>query len=345
MKEYKNILIIKMSSLGDVLHALPTLYALRENCPKARIVWAVHENFSAVLPGKPYIDDIVYIDKKRLKSLSYWRELRRTLHAYHFDVSFDLQGLAKSAIVAWNSGAKEKYGYWEMREGSFLVSKGLKGSHQYDHVIERYLDTVRVLGGKVDAIEFPLPDISVVQSAMKQRVYTDGMQGNYIAIVPGARWVVKEWPLTYWQEFIRRVTNTGMNVVLLGSRDDVVKGREIAAGVPSPRVFDYAGKTNLKELMAAIANAQLYISADTGPLHIANALKKELIALFGPTCPDRTGPYGGADSSYIHMLISPTSKATPEQPLVNDPQCMAQITVDMLWNVYTTVCKKVKSDD
>lgn len=345
MKEYKNILIIKMSSLGDVLHALPTLYALRENCPKARIVWAVHENFSAVLPGKPYIDDIVYIDKKRLKSLSYWRELRRTLHAYHFDVSFDLQGLAKSAIVAWNSGAKEKYGYWEMREGSFLVSKGLKGSHQYDHVIERYLDTVRILGGKVDAIEFPLPDISVVQSAMKQRVYTDGMQGDYIAIVPGARWAVKEWPLTYWQEFIRRVTNTGMNVVLLGSRDDVVKGREIAAGVPSPRVFDYTGKTNLKELMAAIANAQLYISADTGPLHIANVLKKELIALFGPTCPDRTGPYGGADSSYIHMLISPTSKATPEQPLVNDPQCMAQITVDMLWNIYTTVCKKVKSDD
>ena len=76
MKEYKNILIIKMSSLGDVLHALPTLYALRENCPKARIVWAVHENFSAVLPGKPYIDDVVYIDKKRLKSLSYWRQLR-----------------------------------------------------------------------------------------------------------------------------------------------------------------------------------------------------------------------------------------------------------------------------
>ena len=345
MKEYQNILIIKMSSLGDVLHALPTLYALRENCPKARIVWAVHENFSAVLPGKPYIDDIVYIDKKRLKSLLYWRELRHTLHAYHFDVSFDLQGLAKSAIVAWNSGAEEKYGYWEMREGSFLVSKGLKGSHQYDHVIERYLDTVRVLGGKVDAIEFPLPNISAVQSVMKQRLYADGMKGDYIAIVPGARWTVKEWPLAYWHEFIHRITDTGMNVVLLGSKDDTEKGREIIEHISSSRVFDYTGKTNLKELMAAIANARLYISADTGPLHIANALKKELIALFGPTCPDRTGPYGGADSSYIHMLISPTSKATPTQPLVNDPQCMAQITVDMLWDVYTTVCKKVKRDD
>lgn len=159
MKPYKNILIVKMSSLGDVLHALPTLYALRENCPDARIVWAVHKQFSAVLPGKPYIDDIVYIDKKGLKSLSYLKELRRTLHEYHFDMCLDLQGLAKSAIVAFCSGAKEKYGYWEMREGSFLVSKGLTGTHKFDHVIERYLDTVRALGGAVDGVEFPLPSV------------------------------------------------------------------------------------------------------------------------------------------------------------------------------------------
>lgn len=101
MKAYKNILVIKMSSLGDVLHALPTLYALRQNCPDARIVWAVHEQFAPVLPGRPYIDEVIYVDKKRLKSLSYWKELRRTLHAFHFDVSFDLQGLAKSAVVAF----------------------------------------------------------------------------------------------------------------------------------------------------------------------------------------------------------------------------------------------------
>ena len=163
MKAYKSILIIKMSSLGDVLHALPTLYALRQNCPNARIVWAVHQNFAAVLPGKPYIDDVVYIDKAKLTSIAYLRELWHILHAYHFDVCFDLQGLAKSAIVAFLSGAKEKYGYWEMREGSFLVSKGLTGIHKNDHVIERYLDTVRVLGGTVSSVEFPLPNISMLR--------------------------------------------------------------------------------------------------------------------------------------------------------------------------------------
>ena len=171
-----------MSSLGDVLHSLPTLHALRQNCPDARIVWAVHRQFASVLPGKPYIDDVIYVDKKRLKSLSYWMELRKTLHPYHFDLCLDLQGLAKSAIVAFLSGAKEKYGYWEMREGSFLVSKGLVGAHKYDHVIERYLDTIRALGGRVDDLVFPLPDIMAEKEAWRQRLLQDGLKGPYMTI-------------------------------------------------------------------------------------------------------------------------------------------------------------------
>ena len=94
--------------------------------------------------------------------------------------------------------------------------------------------------------------------------------------------------------------------------------------------------------MAAIDDSLVYLSADTGPLHIANALKKELIALFGTTSPERTGPYGGQDSAYIHLVISPTSKATPEEPLVDDPDCMAQITVDTVWNLFEEVLKKVE---
>lgn len=344
VQAYKNILIIKMSSLGDVLHALPVVYALRENCPGARIVWAVHPNFSAVLPGKPYIDDIVYIDKKRLKSPSYWAALRRTLHAYNFDLCLDLQGLAKSAVVAFLSGAKEKYGYWEMREGSFLVSKGLAGEHQYDHVIERYLDTVRVLDGKVTGIEFPLPSVETEKREMMSRLTAAGMTGAYVAIVPGARWQVKEWPLAYWEKLISCITDTGMNVVLLGSRDDVPKGKHIAEHTDSPRVFDWTGKTTLKELMAAISLSVLYISADTGPLHIANALKKELIALFGPTSPARTGPYGGVNCPYIHILTSPTSRATPEHPLIDDPECMAQLTADMVWDEYKSIMQEVQHD-
>ena len=315
MEPYKNILIIKMSSLGDVLHALPTLHALRQNCPRARIVWAVHENFSALLPEKPFIDDIVYVDKKKLKKLSYWFELRKTLHAYHFDLSIDLQGLAKSAIVAFNSGARKKVGYWEMREGSCLISKGLKGPHAYDHVIERYLDVVRCLGGAVNDVEFPLASIEKERAEVAAKLATLTGGKPYIVVVPG-------------------------------TADDEEKGRLIYDGVcfyckeAGDYVINKIGYTSLKELTAYIEGATLFVSVDTGPLHIANALKKELIALFGPTSPERTGPYGGKNGDYIHLVVSPTSTATTEHPVTDDPECMKAITVDSVWQTYEEVMEK-----
>ena len=344
MEAYKSILIIKMSSLGDVLHALPTPCALRQNLPYARIVWAVHEKFAALLPGKPYIDEVVYIDKKRLKSPAYICELRRRFKPYHFDLSVDLQGLAKSAIVAFAGGAKRKVGYWEMREGSFLVSKGLAGAHKKDHVIERYLDVVRCLGGKAEALEFPLASVEDERLRMSKRLKEKTGGKPYVAVVPGTRGAVKEWPLAYWRDLVRRITNTGVYAVILGSTDDVPKGVAITA-LPSPdRVVDLTGQTTLKELTAVIADASLFISVDTGPLHLANALKKELIALYGPSSPDRTGPYGGKDASYIHILISPASKATVDTPLLDDPDCMARLTVDSVWNVYTSLMEKKDHD-
>ena len=107
-------------------------------------------------------------------------------------------------------------------------SKGLTGTHQYDHVIERYLDTVRALGVRVDSIEFPLPSIEKEQRIMRERFASSGLTGSYIAVVPGARWSVKEWPLPYWTEFLRRVTASGMAAVILGSTDDVPKGQLIS---------------------------------------------------------------------------------------------------------------------
>lgn len=341
MEDYKSILIIKMSSLGDILHALPTLHVLRRRYPSARIVWAVHEQFVSLLPGAPYIDEVVFIDKNRLKSFRYWRELRRQLHPYRFDLSIDLQGLAKSAVVAMNSGAKRKIGYWEMREGSFLVSKGITGPHKNGHVIERYLDVARGLDCPVDAVAFPLPPLDEVRSKMLQRLAADGLQGPFVALVPGARWSVKEWPLANWCALSARFSERGINVLLLGSGDDIEKGKKMKSGTASEHVFDYTGKTTLTELMALISLSSLYVSADTGPLHLANALKKELIALFGTTSPDRTGPYGGAGSDYIHLIVSPTSRATVARPLVDDPECMGKITVDTVWAECRKAAEKV----
>ena len=340
MKDYKNILIIKMSSLGDVIHALPTLYAVRKNWPHAKITWAVHPQFAHILPGKPWIDEVILIEKKGLKSFSYLRQLRKVLHSRQFDMTLDLQCIAKSAIVSFLSGAPEKYGYWELREGSKLVNKALVGPHQYDHVIERYLDTVRVLGGTVDAIEFPLPKSQEAWDHVQQLWAERGLEredinrGNYIVVAPGARWAVKEWPIPHFSQLCKRLVEDGQNVVLMGAPADQDKSQAIVDAVQDPRLIDMTGATSLEELTELIRYSKLYISADTGPLHLANALKKPLIAMYGTTSPDRTGPYGG---DYVHILVSPTSKATAKEPLVDDTDCMAQLSVDEVWNTYVSL--------
>lgn len=331
MKDYKRILIVKMSSLGDVIHALPTLYAIRQNWPKAHITWAVHEQFSGPLPGKPWIDDIVLIDKKKLKSLGYLWYLRKVLHSRNFDMCLDLQCLAKSAIVAALSGAKEKYGYWELREGSQLINKALVGPHKYGHVIERYLDTVRALGGDVREVEFPVKESPVAAASCVSKLMAAGLpEGHdYVVMAPGARWAVKEWPIGHFGELAKRLVEAKQYVVLIGAAGDSAKAQAIKDLVKSEAVLDMTGKTSLEELIELIRGSKLFISADTGPLHIANALKRPLIGLYGTTSPERTGPYGG---DYVHCIVSPTSKATPENPLIDDPSCMAQISVDQVWD-------------
>lgn len=341
--DYKRILVIKMSSLGDIIHALPTLYAIRQNWPNAHITWAVHEQFSSILPSLPWIDEVIYVHKKKLKSISYLKELRRILQAHKFDISIDLQCIAKSAIVAFLSGAKEKYGYWELREGSWLINRPLEGSHKYDHVIERYLDTVRALGGVVENVEFPLPHDEASEKHIESILKMEGMtlEDEYIVIAPGARWIVKEWPLAHWAKLIDLLCKEHKKVILIGSEEDASKGKEIEELMShyervqedhrGKMCINLIGKTSLQELIELLRHARLFISADTGPLHMANALKVDLVALFGVTSPQRTGPYGG---DHVHIIESPTSRATVKEPLVNDPQCMSQISVDL---VYETV--------
>lgn len=338
MNEHVKILLIKMSSLGDIIHALPTLYAIRTQYPNAHITWAVHEQFATILPGKPWIDEVFIVEKEKLKSFSYLRSLWKELHSRHFDITLDLQSIAKSAIVSAVSGAKKRYAYWELREGSWLVNTALEGPHKYGHVIERYLDTARALGCKVDEINFPLPSFDEAVTSLKNTMDRKGfsIEEPYIVIAPGARWIVKEWPLTSYHQLCKSLLKKGHRIVLIGAASDADKGKTIMDGLTG-NICNLIGCTTLPELVELIRRSTLYLSADTGPLHIANALKVPLIALFGTTSPERTGPYGG---HHIHILVSPTSKATLQHPLINDPTCMAQITVDEVERMVDEVLEK-----
>ena len=182
-----------------------------------------------------------------------------------------------------------------------------------------------------------MPHDHEAEGAIRNRLSELGVTDDYVVVVPGARWIVKEWPLLNFGELCIRLCEIGKKVVIAGSPDDVEKGQFIENYVKSDNLINLVGQTTMAELIELIRHCHIFISADTGPLHIANALKKPLIALFGTTSPHRTGPYGG---SHVHLIISPTSKATPEQPLVDDPDCMAQIPVDAVWDVYSEMLRK-----
>lgn len=327
---YTNILIIKMSSLGDVIHALPSLYVLRRAMPEARITWAVHPAFAALLPGKPWIDEIYYVDRKRIKDWSYLRTVRQDLHSRRFDLVIDLQMIAKSALIAALSGGKKKIGYWDAREGSFLVSHPVKGPHQHGHIIEQLLDVMAALGCDTSRFEFPVHPREEEKITVKQKLAAAGVSGRYAVIVPGTRGEHKKWPVNCWGALAQKLAEKQIYTVISGAPSEADMGREIRALSPSPYTVDLIGQTSLLELAALDEMAALHISCDTGPLHIANAMQTPLIALFGPTLPDRSGPYGNPRADVL--LADDPGKETTD---------MSTIPVE---SVFELAMKKLKED-
>ena len=336
--EYNNILIIKMSSLGDVLHTLPFVAELRERFPQARLTWLVHPQFSGFVPDPPMVDEVIYFDKVKFNKMSLgkkwscFKEMRSLLHSRNFDLVIDMQGLFKSAVLAAISGCNNRIGYCEMREGSGLVSKAITGAHAKDHVIERYLDVARYLGCAVKDIRFPMPDLQKEWQAVQEK--TEAVKEPYVVLVPGARWETKKWPIEYFSELAEMILRDGKQVVLAGGPEDTSLGSQITR--LSPGVTDLTGKTGLRELGALIQHSTAYISGDTGPLFIAAAMKRPLIALYGPTRPDRTGPYGSSEAVIIR---APVSCAGCLKKRCSKWICMKAITPEMVFDEYK---KKVK---
>ena len=297
MKQYQNILIVKLSSLGDVIHASPCAHALRELFPAARITWIAEKNFAGLLVGSPALNEVIQVDLDYLRKasladgLSYLKKLKRQLRANRYDLVLDLQGLFKSALVAWMTGCKERFGYAHQREGSWLISKGVSGAHAGDHVIQRYLDVVRHLGSDVVEPTFPLPDFTPEKQTIERLLAAHPAPDKRIVFAPGTSKANKEWPVAHYAALARMLTAEGWTIVVAGGKGDIEKGRQLAELVGDGLV-DLTGKTSLKELAALLSDAALFVSGDTGPLHIAVAVGVPIVALYGPTRPERTGPYG-----------------------------------------------------
>lgn len=333
-KEYTNILIVKLSSLGDVIHALPCAAALRTRFPNAKISWITEPAFASFLPGAPYLDEVLIFDKPHFSTLplkekiAFIRELGNKLKEKHYDLVLDLQGLFKSAVIAYLTGCKERLGYCEMREMSGLVSRAVCGAHAKEHVIERYLDVVRYLGAEIAEATFPLPELSKERQKIKELLQAHGIldTDKLIVMAPGTSWQTKCWPTKYYGELAARLSAEGYRVVVVGAPGEKQLGEEVVLHSKG-QVIDFTGKTTLKQLAALFQRAKLFISGDTGPLHIAVAAGTNIVALYGPTSPDRTGPYG----KHHQVLVANDDCRPCFKKKCDRTDCMKNISVDSVY--------------
>ena len=198
----KNIIVIKLSAIGDVIHALPVSYAIKEQFPESHLTWVVEQAAYAILEDNPYIDELILFEKAKFRSVrGFLREIgpfRRRLRRRRYDASLDLQGLFKSAAIAWNAGAKLRIGTANMREGADLVSRPVRGAHAEGHIVERYLDVARALGCAVNEVRFPVAVSERDAAAAETLLAREGVQTErkFVAFAIGANWPNKRCPFS-----------------------------------------------------------------------------------------------------------------------------------------------------
>ena len=320
----KKILIIKPSSLGDIVHSLPFLDAVKKCFPAADIHWVVARGLHPLLEGHPYIDRLWVINKDRWKRPLYLNhtireiiDLWKGLRAQKFDVSIDLSGLLRSGLISMASGARVRIGFKESDEGSpFFYTHKVKGSMEI-HAIDRYLEIAAFLGCDVSRIHYPFAPYP------ESPPTSLSLPDNYIVMAPSAGKDANRWPAEKFGQLAARLP---LPTMIISSQADAALAAEVENAAQGNAV-SLAGRTGLKELIAVIKNASFFISNDTGPMHIAAALEIPVFAIFGPANPVRTGPYGS-----IHTIISEDLDCAPcyaHQPCKKyDWRCMRDLTVD-----------------
>lgn len=287
------ILIVRLSAIGDCLHALPVLCALRERIPGAFITWVVEGRSGDLLREHPALDELVIVPRGWLKSPRLVWQLRQKLRQLKFDVAIDVQGLTKSSIAAWLSGAPTRIGMKGVdgREFSPLFNNVLIEPAS-KHVVDRNLELLRPLGINRPAVKFNMPRSALDDSRADQIIRTAELTSGFVVINPGAGWPSKLWPTERFAAVARYLGHDqGLpSLVVWGGAKERAMAESIAAASEGHALT--APPTTLNELASLIRKARLFVSSDTGPLHLAAAVGTPCVGLFGPMPAERNGPYG-----------------------------------------------------
>lgn len=339
---YKNILIIKPSALGDIAHTLCILPTIKQNCPDARITWLVREEFAPLIANHPDIDDLIIFRRKLIgkfwKSVSAFKgliNLFKVLKNSKFDLVFDFQGLFRTAFFARVTGCKKRFGFADAREFAPWFYKPAVKSDGLVHVVDCCNKLLSQAGFELADYN---PSLKVEDDA---RLYVDKLlkeadleKGKYAVIIPGSAHASKCWPAEKFaklSEFI--VKEAGLKIATVGTagESEIV---ERISGTTDTKIINFAGKTNIPQLVALINNAKLVISNDTGPGYIAVVLKRPTVLVFGPVNAARLAPYNDFDCVVaIDTYGRPAGIASDDEKYA-----IEHVTVDM---VIEKICSKL----
>lgn len=341
----ENILVVKLSAIGDVIHALPVSYAIKEQYPEAHLTWVVEQAAYAILADNPCIDELILFEKAKFRSIGgFLREIgpfRRRLRTRRYDASLDLQGLFKSAAIAWNAGAKLRIGTANMREGAHLVSRPVRGAHAEGHIVERYLDVARALGCRVGEVRFPVSVSDRDRMAADTLLAREGVQEGrpFVAFAVGANWPNKRWPVEHFAALADRLYHAHYVPVLVGGgRLDETLAEDILRASEIPPV-NLVGRTNLKQLAHVFTRAALVLGGDTGPVHLAAGLRVPTVMLMGPTDANRNGPYGQLQNA---IEVDRPCRGCWKRACPKGLDCLAAIPVDAVAAKIGAVLRSVR---
>ena len=316
-------LVIRLSSIGDIVHALPAVAALGGTFPEAEIHWVVETRHADLLAGNPFVHRLIKLDtlgwRKRLISGSTIESIARGIAALRqseYDAALDFQGLCKSALIARLSRSRERVGFaesWLREPAAGLFYSERVSPRGATHVIEMNMALVERLGARPVAREcwrFPLPHTESDDQYVEHQLSASGWN-DFMVINPGGGWKNKCWVPENYAELIRLIAGEiAGNFLLTGSSGEEPLIREIIRMADAPCAMYFP--SSIIQFIALVRRAKLFVGGDTGPLHLAAAVRTPIVALYGPTDPARNGPFSGADITLWNRGPIDYTRRTPQ---------------------------------
>jgi heptosyltransferase I len=311
MKPPDRILIIRLSSLGDILHACPAFASLRGSFPDAEIDWLVEERTRFLLSAIPGINQVQVIDTPALRSHPFdrtaWaRNLRviRTLRSRRYSVVLDFQGLIKTGVLSLLTGAARRLGFARelVREApaAWFYTETLARPPVQLHITDQNRALAEMTGAMGAPALLPLSAPESDETAVRTLLQQSGV-GDFVVINPGGGWYTKRWnPVQYGSLAQRIRINLGLDVVMTTAPGEESIRTSVLRGAGDARLFDF--QLGFLRLIPLFRRAKLVIGGDTGPIHLACALGTPVVGILGPTAPKRNGPWGVLDETVIRML-------------------------------------------